>query len=283
LVGNWNRCLELSRGTWIKLLFQDDLIAGSCLERLVACCEHYQQPFAFCHREVIFDDYTSVPVRDYFGKHQQLLKKLYGPKDSYVDSVTFARMVVDRPDWNLIGEPTVTLFNRSVITKLGKFDPGLIQNCDMEYWARLGTNLGVVHVAECLATFRVHGKSTTSHNLTKREFHAKFIDPLVNHYLLLRRQHYQTLRKELYASSGRFVNWWRLIWSSHYAWRMARPALFNPALGDTGIKNEWKTVIKNYPELKSFAILGLFIMPIRHLITLLRLDRHVKKDVKIVN
>src|SRR5437899_12562971 len=31
LVGNWNRCLELAKGTWIKFLFQDDLLSPACL------------------------------------------------------------------------------------------------------------------------------------------------------------------------------------------------------------------------------------------------------------
>jgi glycosyltransferase involved in cell wall biosynthesis len=36
LVGNWNCCIELSRGKWIKLLFQDDLLLPGCLEHMLA-------------------------------------------------------------------------------------------------------------------------------------------------------------------------------------------------------------------------------------------------------
>src|ERR1051325_8445652 len=32
LVGNWNRCVELSRGEWIKFVFQDDVLKRNCLE-----------------------------------------------------------------------------------------------------------------------------------------------------------------------------------------------------------------------------------------------------------
>jgi glycosyltransferase involved in cell wall biosynthesis len=36
LVGNWNRCVELAQGEWIKFIFQDDLIEPACLERMLA-------------------------------------------------------------------------------------------------------------------------------------------------------------------------------------------------------------------------------------------------------
>ncbi len=33
LVGNWNNCIALSRGDWIKFVFQDDIIAPTCTLR----------------------------------------------------------------------------------------------------------------------------------------------------------------------------------------------------------------------------------------------------------
>jgi len=36
LVGNWNECVRLSRGEWIKFLFQDDLLEPQCLEQMLA-------------------------------------------------------------------------------------------------------------------------------------------------------------------------------------------------------------------------------------------------------
>lgn len=39
LVKNWNRCVELSEGEWIKFLFQDDLLAPDCIEELINACQ----------------------------------------------------------------------------------------------------------------------------------------------------------------------------------------------------------------------------------------------------
>ena len=35
LVGNWNRCIELAQGEWIKFVFQDDIIRNDCLELMM--------------------------------------------------------------------------------------------------------------------------------------------------------------------------------------------------------------------------------------------------------
>ena len=47
LVGNWNRCLEAARGTWIKFLFQDDLLEPACVERMLALASE-DCPFVVC-------------------------------------------------------------------------------------------------------------------------------------------------------------------------------------------------------------------------------------------
>ena len=33
LVGNWNKCIDLATGDWIKFVFQDDYITFDCLEK----------------------------------------------------------------------------------------------------------------------------------------------------------------------------------------------------------------------------------------------------------
>jgi glycosyltransferase involved in cell wall biosynthesis len=272
LVGNWNRSLELARGEWIKFVFQDDTIERNCLERLVESCERFKRPFGFCHRHILFDEHTPSAARGFFHDHQKALEESYGTKDSYMDGKTFARMMVHRLDWNPIGEPTVTLFNRSLINDFGMFVPTLIQRCDAEYWLRLATNVGVVHVAERLASFRVHGKSTTSQNQSKRDYRARLVDPLVMHYLMLHEKYYQALRQELYRSSGRLVNWWRLIWAAHHA-RTATIA----SPGNLEIKAEWDNIVKVYPKLKSLAWAGIFLTKIRSGLGVLGLDRSLKK------
>jgi glycosyltransferase involved in cell wall biosynthesis len=272
LVGNWNRSLELARGEWIKFVFQDDTIEPRCLERLVGQCEQFKCAFGFCQRHLLYEANTSVATRRPFDLHQQEIAERYGTEDSFIAATTFARLALQRPGWNLIGEPTVVLFNRSVIKDFGWFVPAMIQLCDLEYWLRLGSNVGVVHVAERLATFRVHDQSTTSRNQSKRDYRARLIDPLVMDYLVLHEEHYRKLRSELYRSSGRLVNWWRLLWSAQQAWSATRAVPVN-----LEILAEWNSVTATYPRLKNFARLGRWLTQIRGAVNLLGLERFVPK------
>jgi hypothetical protein len=265
--------MDHARGEWIKFVFQDDTIENRCLERLLASCQRHQCAFGFCRRHVIFDELASSTIHGFFERHQALLDEIYGTKDCCLDGKAFARMVVQRMDWNPVGEPTVVLFNRSVLKDFGVFVPAMIQHCDTEYWLRLGTNVGVVHVAERLATFRVHNKSTTCQNLSNREYRGWLIDPLVTHYLILHEKHYQTLRQELFRSSGRLVNWWRLIWAAHRA-----RAVATASTGDLEIKAEWDNVVTTYPKLKSLAWAGIFLTKIRSGMAVLGLDHRLKKN-----
>ena len=272
LVGNWNRSLELARGEWIKFVFQDDTIEPTCLQRLVDACEHFQCPFGFSFRHILYDAHASAATREFFDRHQKTLIELYGERDGLVTAETFSRMTLERPDWNLVGEPTVVLFKRALAEKFGGFVPAMIQRCDTEYWVRLATNVGVVHIAERLATFRVHDKSTTSQNLSKREYRTRLVDPLVMQYLVLHEAHYAKFRQELYRADGKLVSWWRLIWSAHLAWSVAQ----NPT-SEQAIKTEWDNVVAAYPKLKRLAHAGRGLTKIRAAIAATGLDRHRKQ------
>ena len=207
LVGNWMRCIQASRGTWIKLLFQDDLLKENCLARLVESCERSNRPFGFCEREILFDGLVADTTQRMFRDHQSFIEDQYRNKES-VDAATFARMCAEKSGANLIGEPTVTLFHQSVFRAYGGFNPALIQICDQEFWARVGSNTGVVHVAEKLAAFRVHGGSATARNQSSREYHKSKLDPLILRYVLLRHPQCQNIRAAMYARFGR-----RTVWS----------------------------------------------------------------------
>ena len=271
LVGNWNHCLAASRGEWIKLLFDDDLLESRCLERLLGGCQQGGHRFGFCRRRIIFDAGASPEIRDFFARHQKLMSDLYGAADRYVDAAAFARMSVEHPGWNLVGEPTVTLFHRSVMEEYGFFVPSLIQRCDSEYWTRVGTNAGVMQVAEPLAAFRVHGQSTTSGNFSKREYALRHLDPLVEHYLFLHGRHYAALRKELFRASGKLVNWWRLMYAAHEA---RQTAAANPAQPEWG--EQWRAVAGAYPRLKFLAFAGGWLRKVRSGLAWTGLDRRLK-------
>src|SRR5438552_10457927 len=63
LVGNWNNCIALSRGEWIKFVFQDDLLLPNCLERMVTVANGGPSRFVACRRDFRFEANTTPETR----------------------------------------------------------------------------------------------------------------------------------------------------------------------------------------------------------------------------
>lgn len=160
LVGNWNRCVEIAQGEWIKFVFQDDLIAPTCLDRMLAVGRNGHL-LVGCARDFIFDPGTRESDRDFYLWHEALLESLL------TESTTpeqFSEITLDDRHDNLLGEPTAVLLHRSVFTRFGPFNGLMVQIVDGEYWARVGTTVGVAFISDVLATFRVHPASTSTLN-----------------------------------------------------------------------------------------------------------------------
>lgn len=161
LVANWNRCVELARGEWIKFAFQDDLLAPTCVERLVAAARAAGRPIASCSRDFIAGPGTSEEQLGDYLEHRALVDRLVGGD---LSAEQFSAIVLDYPLWNLLGEPTVVLLHRDAFARYGLFNERMVQYVDGEYWARVGTAAGVVHLPDRLASFRIHGGSASARN-----------------------------------------------------------------------------------------------------------------------
>lgn len=177
LVGNWNRCIELARGEWIKFAFQDDLLAPTCLEKMFGAMQD-EVPILFCRREFIFDENVDPTTRDTYEKLRSIDALFPGQKQLSADEVSRIALSIDIQS-NFIGEPTCALIHRSAFERFGLFNPQLIQMCDYEYWLRVGSNTGFVYVPETLAYFRVHSNSMSIRNRDGRSFRYDYLDMLV--------------------------------------------------------------------------------------------------------
>lgn len=178
LVGNWNRCIELACGEWIKFVFQDDLIEPDCLEKMLAVARP-EIGIVCCKREFIFDGVSEKTRSDYLryvGMYD--IEKLL-PGKTLIAPDEFSRVVCDTISHNFVGEPTSMLLHRDLFIRYGAFNPRLIQVCDMEFWARIGVNRGMIYLPERLAWFRVHGSSTSESNMSKRRNQVMMLDQMV--------------------------------------------------------------------------------------------------------
>ena len=158
LVNNWNRCIELSHGEWIKFVFQDDLIELNCLEKMIKVAM-LERGMVVCRRRIVFDN-VGFKTRKTFKKYSRRMSidaVFQGASD--ISPNDFCNAVIDNLGYNFIGEPTAVMMHRSAFEKIGRFNPRFIQLCDFEFFSRIGCNLGLRYIPETLATFRVHPKA----------------------------------------------------------------------------------------------------------------------------
>ena len=192
LVQNWNRCIDIAKGEWIKFVFQDDLLSPDCIEKLMAHANESHR-FIVSQRDIIHSSDPSSTALAQTITEMPYLDAIF-PDGGYIKPDIICQTSLKYPDINYFGEPTSTLLHRDLFLEYGKFNPTLAQLCDYEYWIRIATNVGVFIVPEVLASFRVHGDSTTSKNSINKLFIMEFLDRLAVRYEILFNKHFSALR-----------------------------------------------------------------------------------------
>jgi glycosyltransferase involved in cell wall biosynthesis len=249
LVDNWNRCVELARGEWIKFVFQDDLIAPTCVEKLVSAGEKGFS-MVVCRRDIIFDA-ESVELQPVYRKYQDTftVEKIF-PGATEISPETFRGNVLDYLDYNFIGEPNTVLLRKHVFLRYGGFHPHLIQLCDYEYWIRVAIHTGFTYVPETLATFRVHRDASSVINRTARKKRKDLIDKVLLWHEFTFNPIYKPLR---HAASQRRPP---IDFLESLARRMdeIRSIAGNGAAGnegsEKGFRSDWEDILEWYPSLQ---------------------------------
>jgi len=148
--GNWNKCLSESRGTFFKLLPQDDLLMPDCLGQQMAVLEKDTEEniaLVFCARRIVVSGDRAVTVRGYPG----------GKRGAISGREVIKRCV--RFGTNLIGEPGSVMFRKSLALQIGPFDATNAYVIDLDYWFRLLLKGNAYYFPEPLAAFRVSSDS----------------------------------------------------------------------------------------------------------------------------
>ena len=244
LVGNWNRCIELAQGEWIKFVFQDDVLHANCVERMLLSAT---KPIVFCKRSFVFDkntdmdvvkDYESIPsVDDLTGSATDI-----GP-EQIQDLVLKERR-------NFFGEPTASLIHRSVFHLFGRFNQDLAQFCDLEYWIRVTVNTGMAYVPDVLASFRYHARSASAGNRdASRMERVDVFDRLIMLHEYAYNHHFAALRRRAKCAYPPRLFKWELArkapWVKGRAFALARA----PDTPDTSWILQWESVVRRYPKI----------------------------------
>lgn len=238
LVGNWNRCLDLASGAWIKFLFQDDLIKPECVEALLKLATSRGCQIAACDREIIIEPGAHPGAEAFYLTHRETVKnKIMVAGGATPLQMAAGLLSLERLAFNILGEPTATIFSRESTRQLGRFDAALLLLCDAEYWVRMGQWSDIAFCADPLASFRVHRDATSQTLLlTKREA-CFLVDPLVLEHRYLFSPDFERLRAHFDAINKKNL---RTLRHNHYELvaRLLQTARDREAQGDRNLADE---------------------------------------------
>jgi glycosyltransferase involved in cell wall biosynthesis len=244
LVGNWNRCVDLARGEWIKFLFQDDYLEPSCVETMRKSSTH---PIVFCRRKFLFANGTNPEIELAYRRIPDLVDLFPEHTDVRAEQICELFSTEHR---NVFGEPTSALLHRSAFERFGYFNPSLRQICDLEYWIRVASNTGVSIVAEQLATFRYHSSSTSASNQgVEREERITLFDELVLLHEFAYNPAFDALRGTV-GAGGRAVGYRRRL-GERATWvaARARAQATDETAPDLAWLEDWNRLVIKYPRL----------------------------------
>lgn len=164
MVHNWNRCLELAQGEYIRFLFGDDFFSSpDALALMLEAMQKYPDTVLVASARSIVDEQSNIIERitnfsNYFTAEGR-------------DLICQCVRRINR-DHNLIGEPSAVMFRKAVATR--GFDVRYRQLVDLEMWFHIMEQGKFVYLAEPLCSFRHHAGQQTK----KNEIELNFIDDL---------------------------------------------------------------------------------------------------------
>ena len=146
--GNWNRCMELCTGEYIKLICADDLIHETLIQREVDIMEQ--------HPEVLLVE-SDTQFVDKNGKAKGFYKR-YG-KSGVVDGKEISKSCVRTRD--KFGAPLANLIRRSAYEQSGGFDSSFVYIIDYDFFMTIANQGKVYIIHEPLNYFRIRYDSNT--------------------------------------------------------------------------------------------------------------------------
>ena len=158
LFRNYNRCMDLARGKYIKPFAHDDLLAPQCLEKLSSYLENdANMQLVTSARSIINNSGQDIGLASEFTDDTTLS----------ADELITACMADYK---NKVGEPCTVLFRRSA--KGSGYDSSFRLYGDLEYSFRLVEGGNFFYSTEPLSSFRRHVESESFRTLEDLSFIA---------------------------------------------------------------------------------------------------------------
>lgn len=170
LTRNWNKCLNLARGEFIKFLHQDDVLYPHCVESMMNLFLKYDGiGFVFSTRDLLVDKGADEElVRRWMEIGESLHNRFESLGEFNKGRELFLQHMRDRFSGNWVAEPTSVMIKKECFERLGQFNLRLYQIADVEMWLRIMYFYNIGFVEDKLTALRIHDKSTTFSNFRSR-------------------------------------------------------------------------------------------------------------------
>lgn len=146
--GNWNRCLELVSGEFVKLICADDLIEKDAIEKETRAL--IENPTAVLAE-------SDSKLVDMQGKQHGTYKRYH--KSGLVNGKKVARSGLRSQ--NYFGAPLANMIRKSALDKVGGFDTDFVYILDYDFYMRIASLGDIFVIHEPLNGFRIRNDSNT--------------------------------------------------------------------------------------------------------------------------
>lgn len=143
MASNWNKCIKLSNGNFIKMMGGDDFLLPNCIEEQVNVFAKVTEPLSIVTS-------SKGIIRDTGA----LLFEIQNSYSGYVSSIETIRRLV-RSGRNNIGEPVVCLLKKQAIVDVGYFFGKNDYTLDISTWIRMLRLGGLYGLESRHADFRI--------------------------------------------------------------------------------------------------------------------------------
>ena len=154
MIGNWNKCIQMSNGEFVKLVCADDLLDKNEIEK--------ETGVMILNPSVNLVE-SDTRLIDINGKKTGSFKRYH--KSGLVKGKKIARTSII---WNnFFGAPVNNLIRKSVLDKTGYFDEQFTYILDFDMWMKIACTGDVYIIHELLISFRIRNDSNTGNLIGK--------------------------------------------------------------------------------------------------------------------
>lgn len=212
MVNNWNKCVTLAQGKFVKFLFQDDLLYPECVQEMMRpFLADESMGLVFSPRDIILDaNKDTASTRGWIQRCTTLHTKFKVLKEANSGRQLFLEYLKGEFCGNWVGEPSCVMIKKECFERLGSFNETMYQNCDVEMWLRIMFFYQVGFVDKKLSAFRFHADSASQANALSRRNRLdqlRLLDGLLDYdEIRLACPELQKMRRwELLRSIGRLI------------------------------------------------------------------------------